>query len=66
MFDDMIGGFVKVISVTGTILAILLVLAILGAVNQHDKLTSMAAVGSGFGDVLHWAGSLLSEAVKHL
>ena len=66
MISDMVSGFVKVISITGMIIAILLVLAILGAVNQHDKLTSFAAVGSGFGDVLHWIGELFSEAAKHI
>lgn len=66
MISDMLGGFIKVISVTGMVIGILLVLAILGAVNQHDKVTSMAAVGDGFGDVLKYAGELLSKALSHL
>jgi hypothetical protein len=66
MFSDMLSGFVKVIYWAGLILGILLVLAIVGAVNQHAKLASMAAVGAGFGDVLRWAGSLLSQALRHL
>lgn len=66
MIADMFSGFVKVISITGMIIGILLVLAIIGAVNQHDKLTSFAAVGSGIGDVFHWLGELVGEAVRHL
>jgi hypothetical protein len=62
MFD----GLMKVFYWVGLIGGTLLVLAILGTVNQHAKLTSMAAVGDGFIDVLKWTGELLGEAVKHL
>lgn len=64
MFSAMMAGFVKVISITLMILGVLLVLAAVGAVNQHAKLTSMAAVADGFADVLRWAGSLLSQLFK--
>ena len=66
MIREMLGGFIKVISITGMVLGILLVLAILGVVNQHDKLLSMNAVGDGFGDLLRYAGVLLGKAFSHL
>ena len=66
MIRDMTSGFTKVISVTGAIVATLLVLAILGVVNQHDKLLTMNAVGDGFGDVLKYVGELLGKALSHL
>jgi cobyrinic acid a,c-diamide synthase len=66
MIRDMLGGFTRVISVTGAIVATLLVLAILGVVNQHDKLLSMAAVVDGFADVFKWAGELLSLLLAKL
>jgi hypothetical protein len=62
MFD----GFRRVMYFTGMALGILLVLAAVGAVNQHAKLTSMAAVGDGFGDILRWIGNLGSQALSHL
>lgn len=66
MISEMLGGFIKVMYWTGLVIGVLLVLAILGAVNQHDKLTSFAAVGAGFGDLIHWAGELLTQALAHL
>ena len=66
MIRDMTSGFTKVISITGAVVAVLLVLAILGAVNQHDKLLSMAAVADGFGDLFKWIGALLGQALAKL
>lgn len=40
--------------------AILLVLAIIGVVNQHVPM-GMSAVGDGIGDLLKWAGELVSH-----
>jgi hypothetical protein len=62
----MASGFTKVISITGAVVATLLVLAILGAVNQHDKLTSMNAVVDGFTDIFSWIGVLLGKALAKL
>ena len=62
----MLGGFIKVIYFTGMAVGVLLVLAVVGAVNQHAKLTSMAAVGDGLADLFTWGGSLLSQALSHL
>jgi hypothetical protein len=62
MFD----GLRRVAYWAGLIGGTLLVLAILGAVNQHAKLTSMAAVGDGFADVIKWAGELLGQALSRL
>lgn len=66
MLSDMLSGFVKVIYWTGLIFGLLLVLAVVGAVNQHVKLTSMAAVGDGLGNVFGWLGTLLSKGLSHL
>lgn len=66
MIRDMTAGFTKVISIAGAVVATLLVLAILGAVNQHDKLLSMTAVGDGFADVFKWAGALLALGLSKL
>jgi hypothetical protein len=66
MIRDMLSGFTKVISITGAIVATFLVLAILGVVNQHDKLLSMNAVGDGFGDVFVYAGELLGKLLAKL
>lgn len=66
MISEMLGGFIKVIYFTGMVIGVLLVLAILGAVNQHVKLMSMAAVGDGFGDCIKWVGELLGQALSHL
>jgi hypothetical protein len=66
MIRDMLAGFIRVISIFGAILATLLVLAILGVVNQHDKLLSMNTVGDGFGDVFTYAGELLSKLLAKL
>jgi hypothetical protein len=66
MLRDMTSGFTKVISVAGAIVAILLVLAIIGVVNQHGNLLSMDAVGNGFGDVFKWAGELISLGLSKL
>lgn len=40
--------------------AILLVLAIIGVVNQHVPM-GMSAVGDGIGDLFKWAGELISH-----
>lgn len=40
--------------------AILLVLAIIGVVNQHVPM-GMSAVGDGIGDLFKWAGELVSH-----
>lgn len=61
-----VGGFVKVIYFAGMVLGVLLVLAMVGAVNQHDKLTSMTAVADGFVDCIKWGGALLSKALSLL
>jgi hypothetical protein len=52
-------GLFKVCYWAGLIGGTLLVLAIIGAVNQHDKLLSMAAVGSGLADVFVWGIELI-------
>lgn len=62
MFD----GFLKVFYFAGMIVAVLLILAAVGAANQHAKLLSMAAVGDGLTDLLTWAGSLISQAVSKI
>jgi hypothetical protein len=62
MFD----GFQRVIYWTGLIIGVLLVLAAVGAVNQHAKLLSMAAVADGLADIITWAGSLLGQALGRL
>jgi len=49
-------GFFTVLSITGAVVAGLLVLFIVGTVNNHTK--GMAAVGDGFVDVLKWAAYL--------
>lgn len=66
MIRDMLAGFTKVISVAGAILATFLVLAILGVVNQHDKLLSMNAVVDGLGDVFKYLGELISLGLSKL
>jgi hypothetical protein len=62
----MADGFKKVVYWTGLVIGVLLVLAIVGAVNQHLKLTSMAAVGAGLADVLKWTGELFGQAFSRL
>jgi hypothetical protein len=66
MIRDMLAGFIRVISITGAVIAALLVLAILGAVNQHDKVLSMGAVGDGIADAFKYFGELLGQALSHL
>jgi hypothetical protein len=66
MLRDMTAGFTRVISIAGAVAATFLVLAILGVVNQHDKLLSMNAVADGFGDVFKYIGELLSLALSKI
>ncbi len=60
------GGFVKVIYFAGAVAAALLVLAVIGAVNQHDKVTTFNAVGDGLVDCFKWGGLLLSKLLALL
>lgn len=62
----MLAGIYKVAYWTGLIGGTLLVLAVIGAVNQHEKLLSMAAVGAGLADVFKWLFELLGQAAAKL
>lgn len=62
MFD----GLRRVAYWVGLIGGTLFTLAVIGAVNQHAKLLSMAAVGDGFADCIKWVGELLGQALSHL
>jgi hypothetical protein len=62
----MLDGFKRVIYWAGLVIGVLLVLAAIGAFNQHAKLLSMLAVGDGLADLFRWAGSLLSQTLGHL
>jgi hypothetical protein len=61
---NILAGFVKVLYFFGMAAGLLLVLALIGAVYQHAKLTTMTAVGDGLVDCAKWvvflSGKLLA------
>lgn len=50
----------SVLSMVFGIGSVLLVLAVIGVVNQHVPM-GMSAVGDGIGDLFKWAGELVSH-----
>ncbi len=61
MFD----GLRKVMYYVGATAGVLLVLFVIGSVNNKGT-HGMAAVGAGMGDVFKWAGELVTQALSHL
>lgn len=59
-----LNGFVAVLSLAGSVVALLLVLFLVGAINNHTK--GMNAVGDGLVDCIKWAGLLLGKGFRAL
>lgn len=60
----MLDGFQKVMYWAGLIIGTLLVLFVVGVVN--NKTHGMTAVADGLGDVIRWAGQLIGQALGKL
>lgn len=61
----MLGGFKQVMYYVGAAAAVLLVLFIIGIVNNKGT-HGMAAVAAGLSDCFTWAGELIGQLLSHL